>query len=95
MENGGSSWFSEDLSKHLEERGISFERNRIEARLDITSCCEPESEQGSQIADFIAQVPLGELPPGLRTMIFSYLEATSQLDGDLRWLPHNVDAFII
>ena len=95
MENGGSSWFSEDLSKHLEERGVSFERNRIEARLDITSCCEPESEQGSHIADFIAQVPLGELPPGLRTMIFSYLKATSHLDGDIRWLPHNVDAFVI
>jgi SAM-dependent methyltransferase len=95
MENGGSTWFSEDLSKHLEERGVCFERNRIEARLDITSCCEPESEQGIRIADFIAQVPTGELPPGLRAMIFSYLEATSHLDGDMRWLPHNVDAFII
>jgi SAM-dependent methyltransferase len=95
MENGASTWFSEDLSKHLEERGVCFERNRIEARLDITSCCEPESEQGIRIADFIAQVPTGELPPGLRAMIFSYLEATSHLDGDMRWLPHNVDAFII
>ena len=95
MENGGSSWFSEDLSRHLEERGVSFELHRIEARLDITSCCEPESEQGSRIADFIAQVPLGELPPGLRAKIFSYLEATSQFDGDIRSLPHNVDAFVI
>jgi SAM-dependent methyltransferase len=95
IENGGSTWFSEDLSKHLDERGVAFDRQRIEARLDITSCCEPESEQGIRIADFIAQAPTGELPPGLRTMIFSYLEATSQRDGDMRWLPHNVDAFII
>ncbi|MFT5604504.1 MAG: SAM-dependent methyltransferase [Paracoccaceae bacterium] len=95
MENGGSTWFSEDLCKHLDERGVSFERQRIEAKLDITSCCELESEQGIRIADFIAQAPTGELPPGLRTMIFSYLEATSHLDGDMRWLPHNVDAFII
>jgi SAM-dependent methyltransferase len=95
MENGGSTWFSEDLSKHLDERGIAFDRQRIEARLDITSCCEPESEQGIRIADFIAQAPIGELPSGLGTMIFGYLEATSQLDGDMRWLPHNVDAFII
>ncbi|MFQ3200230.1 MAG: SAM-dependent methyltransferase [Zhongshania sp.] len=95
IENGGSTWFSEDLSKHLDERGVAFDRQRIEARLDITSCCEPESEQGIRIADFIAQAPTGELPPGLGTMIFSYLEATSHLDGDMRWLPHNVDAFII
>ena len=95
MENGGSTWFSEDLSRHLEKRGVAFERQRIEATLDITSCCEPDSEQGNRIADFVAQVPTGELPPRLRQMIFSYLEATSQRDGDMRWLPHNVDAFII
>jgi SAM-dependent methyltransferase len=94
-ENGGSTWFSEDLSRHLENRGISFERQRIEAKLDITSCCEPLSEQGGRIADFVAQVPTKELPPRLRQMIFSYLEATSHRDGDMRWLPHNVDAFII
>ena len=95
LENGGSTWFSEDLSNHLEELGVTFKRKRIEATLDITSCCEPRSEQGTRIADFLAQVPTGELPLRLRRMIFSYLEATSQRDGDMRWLPHNVDAFII
>jgi hypothetical protein len=94
-ENGGSTWFSEDLGRHLETSGITFERQRIEAKLDITSCCEPDSEQGTRIADFVAQVPTGELPPRLRQMIFSYLEASSHRDGDMRWLPHNVDAFII
>lgn len=95
LENGGSTWFSEDLSRHLEKLGVTFERKRIEATLDITSCCEPHSEQGNRIADFVAQVPTGELPQRLRRMIFSYLEATSHRDGDMRWLPHNVDAFII
>ena len=95
MEYGGSTWFSEDLSGHLDQLGVPFERTRIEATLDITSCCESDSEQGGRIADFIAQVPTGELPTRLRKMIFSYLEATSHRDGDMRWLPHNVDAFII
>jgi len=95
MENNGSTWFSEDLSSHLETSGITFERKRIEAKLDITTCCETDSEQGIRIADFIAQANTGELPPHLQQMIFSYLEATSQQDGDMRWLPHNVDAFII
>ena len=74
MENGGSTWFSEDLSKHLEQRGVPFERTRIEATLDITSCYEPDSEQGGRIADFIAQAPTEALPPHLRQMIFSYLD---------------------
>ena len=94
-ENGGSTWYSEDLSRHLEKSGITIERQRVVAKLDITSCCEPDSDQGTRIADFVAQVPTGELPPRLRQMIFSYLEATSHRDGDMRWLPHNVDAFII
>lgn len=99
MENAGSTWFSEDLSKHLHGHAIAFDRNQIEATLDITSCCEPDSqpdvEKGNRIADFLAQVPTAELPRRLRQMIFSYLEATSQRDGDMLWLPHNVDAFTI
>jgi len=95
LENGGSTWFSEDLSTHLENLGVTFQRQRIEATLDITSCCEPDSEQGNRIADFLAQVPTGELPLRLRRMIFSYIEATSHRDGNMRWLPHNVDAYII
>ena len=95
IENSGSTWFSEDLSTHLEKIGVTFKRKRIEATLDITSCCEPNSEQGTRIADFVAQVPTGELPLHLQEMIFSYLETTSRRDGDMRWLPHNVDAFII
>lgn len=95
LENGGSTWFSEDLSRHLETRGIAFERRRIEATLDVTSCFEPQSERGGRIADFVAQVPTAELPLRLRRMILSYLEATSRRDGDVRWLPHNVDAFVI
>ncbi|MGI9307783.1 MAG: class I SAM-dependent methyltransferase [Gammaproteobacteria bacterium] len=95
MENGGTSWFSEDLSAHLEQAGIAHERQRIEATLDITACCDEGSEQGKHIADFVAQVPTEELPTPLRGMIFSYLEASSRRDGGMRWLPHNVDAFII
>jgi len=95
MTNDGATWFSEDLSRHLAEQDIPFERHRIEGTLDITSCFEPDSEQGHRIADFVAQVPTGELPPRLRQMTFSYLDATAHHDGDKRWLPHNVDAFVI
>ena len=95
LENDRTAWFSEDLCKHLEKLGIPFERKRIEATLDMTACCEPDSERGILIADFLAQVPTGELPVRLRRMVFKYLDATSHRDGDKRWLPHNVDAFMI
>jgi len=95
LENSGSTWFSEDLSGHLTARGLTFQRERIKATLDISSCLEPGSEQGQRIADFVAQVPTSQLPVRLRNMIFSYLESTAQRDGDVHWLPHNVDAFTI
>ena len=94
-EKRGSTWFSEDLREYLEKLGVPFECKRIEARLDITSCCEPRSENGARIADFLAQVPIEDLPMRLRQMIFSYIEATSHRDGDKRYLAHNVDAFVI
>jgi hypothetical protein len=92
--NGASTWFSEDLTRYLEERGVPYKRQRIEARLDITSCCEPQSEQGICIANFIAQLPNAELPPRLQRMIVSYLEVISHIDGNVRWLPHNIDTRI-
>jgi len=93
--NGRQTWFSEDLSEHLEKVGIPFKCKRIQATLDVTACCEPDSGRGIRIADFLAQVPTGELPERLRRMIFNYLKATSHRDGEKRWLPHNVDAFTI
>ncbi|MFT7387209.1 MAG: SAM-dependent methyltransferase [Candidatus Endobugula sp.] len=99
VDSSGPTWFSEDLSKHLHNHSIAFDCQRIEATLDITSCCKPDSqadiEKGNRIADFLAQVPTAELPHRLRQMIFSYLGATSQRDGDMLWLSHNVDAFTI
>ncbi len=93
--NDRQTWFSEDLSEHLERVGVPFKFKRIEATLDVTACCETDSERGIRIADFLAQVPTGELPKPLRRMIFNYLEVTSQNDGKRCWLPHNVDAFTI
>jgi len=95
LENERLTWFSEDLSEHLDKVGVPFECKRIEATLDVTACCEPDSERGIRIADFLAQVPTGQLPERLRHMIFNYVDETSHRDGEKRWLPHNVDAFTI
>lgn len=91
----GATWFSEDLSEHLEGLELPFERKRIEATLDVTACCEPGSERGIRIADFLAQVSTRELPQPLREMIFAYIDEASHRADGRRWLPHNVDAFTI
>ncbi|MGI9590986.1 MAG: class I SAM-dependent methyltransferase [Myxococcota bacterium] len=95
LTSAGATWFSEDLSDHLSELEVSFERKRIEATLDVTACCEPVSERGVRIADFLAQVSTGELPQPLRGMIYTYLDEASERVHEQRRLPHNVDAFTI
>ncbi len=95
VEANREAWFSEDLAAYLNQLGLSFERERIEARLNVTECFNPESAVGTQIADFIAQVATKKLTPKLQGMIREYLDATSRHDGQQRWLPHNVDAFVI
>lgn len=95
MEADREAWFSEDLDAYLNQLGLSYERERIEGRLNVTQCFNPASVAGTQIADFIAQVATKKLTPQLQGMIGEYLDATSEHDGQQRWLPHNVDAFTI
>ena len=95
VEADREAWFSEDLCAYLDHYGLSYEHERIEARLNVTQCFDPDSAVGTQLADFIAQVATEKLTPQLRDMIGQYLDATSEHDGEQRWLPHNVDAFII
>ena len=95
VEADREAWFSEDLDAYMNQLGLSYKRERIEARLNVTQCFNPASAAGTQIADFIAQVATKKLTPQLQGMIGEYLDATSEHDGQQRWLPHNVDAFII
>jgi SAM-dependent methyltransferase len=95
VEADRQAWFSEDLRAHLDLYGLSYECERIEARLNVTPCFEMDSAVGTQLADFIAQVATKELTPQLQDMIGQYLDATAKHDDEQRWLPHNVDAFTI
>lgn len=95
IEADRTAWFSQDLSAYLDELGLAFTREQIEARLDVTPCFDSNSATGSEIADFLAQVSTNELPNRLQGMIGEYLDATSHRDNAGRWLPHNVDAFSI
>ncbi len=95
LERGRRSWFSEDLEGHIEEQKIPFEKDRIDAKLDVTSCFVDGSEEGARIIDFIVQAETDQLPDNLRAMIFEYLQRVSTYDGARYWLPHPVDVFSI
>lgn len=95
IEADRTAWFSQDLTAYLDNLGLVFTRERIEARLDVTPCFDSDSATGSDIADFLAQVSTKELPNRLQGMIGEYLDAISHRDDAGRWLPHNVDAFRI
>jgi len=95
LEEDRTAWYGEDLSDYLQRRGVAYEQQRIEAVLDLTECHEAGSERGAHILDFLTQVSTGDLPMRLREMILQYLDATSHRDGAKRWLPHNVEAFVI
>lgn len=95
IETDRTAWYSQDLSAHLDRLSLAFTREQIKARLDVTPCFDSESATGSEIADFLAQVSMNELPDRLQRMIGEYLDATSHTDDAGRWLHHNVDAFSI
>ena len=95
VEADREAWFSEDLYAYLNQSGLSYERERLKARLNVTQCFDPDSAVVTQLADFIAQAATKKLTPQLQDMIGQYLDATAEHDGEQRWLPHNVDAFTI
>lgn len=94
-EQDRTAWFSEDVEHYLRDSAVAFDRHRLEARLDMTDCFQPDSERGQNILDFLAQAPTTELPIHVQDMIFEYVDAKCHRDGPTRWLPHNVDAFVI
>jgi len=95
LEADRTAWFSQDLCAYLDQQGLAFTREQIEARLDVTPCFDADSATGLEIADFLAQVSTSELPESLQGMIREYLDTTSRYGEAGRWLPHNVDAFVI
>jgi SAM-dependent methyltransferase len=87
------SFFSDDLRRHFNARGIDYSETRISANLDATSGFSSTSQEGRDIIDFTVQTRTGLLPEPLQKDISDFLLSTSIVEDGNTYLPHPVDIF--
>lgn len=88
-------WFSEQLSAHLEQRGVAAPSRRIEGRLNVTPCFEG-TPLGDAIRDFVVQADTRAMPIEVRNAIDEALRGMAREEANGRWtVPHPVDLFEI
>jgi SAM-dependent methyltransferase len=87
------SFFSDDLRRHFNARGIDYSETRISANLDATSGFNSTSQEGRDIIDFTVQTRTGLLPEPLQKDISDFLLSTSIVEDGNTYLPHPVDIF--
>ena len=88
-------WYSERLSAHLQEAGLTHAKTRINGRIDVAPCFAAESSCGEMILDFITQVDCRSMPTLLRGEVKECLLSISEKAGTHVWAPHPVDVFVI
>lgn len=87
--------FANDFSKLLESWNWSFERTRLDARVDVTPFIDNERETGAALRDFIVQVNVDRLPSSVADVIERYLRLIAFQDEGRSFIAHPVDAFVV
>lgn len=85
-QHDGSLWFEEDVVAALDRMKISYASERIDARLDAS----PGAPEWIDIASFLVQSPLRELPSELERLVLDYLEVGGRAEGSSLAVPHPV-----
>jgi hypothetical protein len=76
-------------------RGWFYERERIDAQLEVPAMVRGDADVGSALRDFIVQVDSRRLPPAVLTLVERYLDLVTVEDGGRFVIDHPVDAFVI
>lgn len=87
--------FADDFAKILERWDWSFDRTRLDARIDVTALVEGDSEVGAALRDFVVQVDGRRLPPSVQGLIERYLCSIAFEHHGRSFIAHPVDAFFI
>ncbi|MAI78566.1 MAG: hypothetical protein CL917_06485 [Deltaproteobacteria bacterium] len=87
--------FAEDLSDILEVQDWKYDRERINAFLEVSPLAYPDSSLGIALTDFIVQVDSLDLSEPVRNLITGYLKLISIRDEDEVYISHPVDAFVM
>jgi SAM-dependent methyltransferase len=87
--------FAEDFAETLDAWSWDYERERVEARLEVTPLAHADSSIGLALRDFIVQFDSLQLPEPVQDLVGRYLRLISVEDRGETHIAHPVDVFVI
>lgn len=94
-QSGRPTLFAEDLAKTLDAWGWNYERERVDARLEVTPLADADSSIGLALRDFIVQFDSTHLPEPVLELVGRYLDLISVEERGQTHIAHPVDVFVI
>lgn len=88
-------WFSDCVANHLVEQDIDFSQQRLDGKVNVAACLDPDDDEGELLMDFITQSRSGELKSNHVEMCREYLRAVGQHSTDRVVVDHPADVFVI
>lgn len=87
--------FAEDFAEIFDAWRCGYERERIDARLEVTPLAQAGSSIGLALRDFIVQYDSQRLPEPVQDIVERYLRLISIEDRGETHIAHPVDVFVI
>jgi SAM-dependent methyltransferase len=94
-ESERATLFAEDFAKTLDAWSWDYERERVDARLEVSPLANPDSSIGLALRDFIVQFHTRGLPEPIQDIVDRYLRLISVEDQGETHMAHPVDVFVI
>lgn len=94
---GQPTLFAEDFAQILKAWDWDYERERVDARLEVSPLAQPDSSVGLALRDFIVQFDTESLSEPVQDLVHRYLDAISTEDENRKetHIDHPVDVFVI
>ena len=74
---------------------MTYERERIDGWVDVTSCFDSGSAHGRAILSFITQTECRQLDESVLVACLDYLRSIASERDGRQWVPHPADMFHI
>jgi len=87
--------FAEDFAEILDDWRWDYERERVDARLEVSPLSDADSSIGLALRDFIVQFDSLRLPAPVQALVGRYLRLISVEDRGETHIAHPVDVFVI
>ncbi|MEM9354398.1 MAG: class I SAM-dependent methyltransferase, partial [Planctomycetota bacterium] len=88
-------WFSGCVRQHLDDSGLAFREDRIDAKVDVTPCFEDKSSGGRMLLDFITQADSDAFHTSIKEGCRTYLRSVAETVSGQVMVEHPVDAFVV